>query len=343
MKIEFCPVCEEDRELTEVRCKEDINVRGEVFSVNAHYYRCTECGEEFETSNSDCDPLAEAYNLYREKNSMLFPSGIRDFRHKYELTQKELTALLGWGAVTLSRYENGALQNLSHDRQLQEADTPAGLLKLIELTPSALDPEKRDRLRKILLSKRGRRNSILSELDSALSSIQPGITNGFRRFNLEKYFGAVEFFCSKNGVLKTKLNKLLFYADFLHCRIYQVSITGSQYAALPFGPVPNDYKKLLAVMEEDLSIIETEEVAYSSDYVGEKHVAVSKKNIESLSDTELSTLKKVNDYFNGMSSTEITEYSHREKAWAETGKAELISYAHASTISCLRDSDYLIT
>lgn len=335
MDIKYCPICEKDIELTEIRCKENIKVRGDVFQVDAHYYRCPVCGEEFETSNSDYDPVAEAYKMYREKRSMLFPLQIKEFRLKYELTQKELTTLLGWGAVTLSRYENGALQNLSHDRELQEANTSAGLLKLIELTPEALDEEKRERLRSILLSQRGRRNSFLFNLDSVLSKVQPGLTNGFQRFNLEKYFGAVEFFCSKGGVLKTKLNKLLFYADFVHYKNNQVSITGSRYAVLPYGPVPNDYKKLLAVMEEDLSIIETREVSFPCNYVGEKHVALSSKNIESLSELELSTLETIEEFFNGMNSTEITDFSHKEKGWIETEKAELISYKHAEAICLL--------
>ncbi|MCD4708410.1 MAG: DUF4065 domain-containing protein [Candidatus Sabulitectum sp.] len=334
MGIKFCPICEEDLELTEIRCKEDIKVRGEVFQVDAHYYRCPGCGEEFDTSNSDHDSLAEAYKMYREKKSMLSPLAIREFRYQYELTQKELTTLLGWGAVTLSRYENGALQNLSHDRELQEANTPAGLLKLIELTPDALSVEKRERLKSILLSERGKRSSILYELESALSAVRPGITNGFKRFNLEKYFGAVEFLCSRGGVLKTKLNKLLFYADFIHFKNNQVSITGSQYAALPYGPVPNDYKKLLAIMEEDLSIIETEEVAYpGNDYVGEKLAALSCTNIESLSELELFTLERINAFFGTMNSTEITEESHKEKGWQETGRAKLISYKYAEAIS----------
>ncbi|MCK5131958.1 MAG: DUF4065 domain-containing protein [Candidatus Sabulitectum sp.] len=333
MEIEFCPICEEDIELTEIRCKENIKVRGELFQVDAHYYRCSGCGEQFETSNSDHDSLAEAYRMYREKKSMLFPFQIKEFRHKYELTQKELTALLGWGAITLSRYENGALQNLSHDRELQEANTSAGLLKLIELTPDALTEEKRERLRSILLSERGARNSFLFKLDSGLSKVQPGMTNGFQRFNLEKYFGAVEFFCSKGGVLKTKLNKLLFYADFVHYKNNQVSITGSRYAALPYGPVPNDYKKLLAVLEEDLSIIETREVIFPGDYVGEKHVALSTTNIDSLSELELSTLETIDTFFNGMNSTEIADFSHKEKGWKETGRAELISYKYAESVS----------
>jgi len=331
---EFCPICEEERAIKEVRCRESIEVRGEAFSVNAHYYRCTSCDEEFETSNSEYDPMAEAYRMYREKHSMLFPEQIKEFRHRYELTQKELTSLLGWGAVTLSRYENGALPSLSHDRELQEAGTQAGLMKLIELTPAALSERKRRRLNSILLLERGRRSDFLTRLDDDLSKVPPGETNGFRRFSLEKYLGAVEYLCSRGGVLITKLNKLLFYADFLHFKENQVSITGSQYAALPYGPVPNNYKKLLAVMEEDLSIVETLEVSYeNSEYTGQMYIAGKQPHTESITEYELLTLERVAEYFDGMNSSEITKTSHEETGWKETERARLISYMHAETLS----------
>lgn len=330
----FCPICENENDMIEVKSKELVKVRGEEFLVNVHYYKCTSCGEEFETSASKVDPVEEAYNRYREKHSLLTPNQIKEFRHKFDLTQKELTLLLGWGAVTLSRYENGALQNLSHDRELQEANTTDGLLKLIELTPNALSEEKKERLISMLRGERGVRRSFLATLESKLSFVSPDITNGFQRFNIEKFFATVEFFCSGAGVVKTKLNKLLFYADFAFFRINGVSITGSTYAALPYGPCPNDYQKLYALMEEDLSLLKTEEIIYpSTDIVGEKQVATSKNHISALSKTELEFLSVVKKHFENHSASEITALSHEEIGWKNTQTSKLISYTYAETIS----------
>ncbi len=116
----FCPFCDKEHDVQVIMQKEPVTVRGEKFMATARYYRCPECEEEYETSDSPFDPLADAYNQYREKHRMLSPEQIKSFRHECELTQKELSELLGWGAVTLSRYENGSLQDLSHDRQLQQ-------------------------------------------------------------------------------------------------------------------------------------------------------------------------------------------------------------------------------
>ncbi len=334
MTKKICPICEEYREVEDIKGKQTVKVRGEQFSVNVHYHRCSSCSEEFESSKSDVDTVAEAFSKYRKKHCLLTPSQIKEFRQKFDLTQKELTLLLGWGAVTLSRYENGALQNLSHDRELQEANTAEGFLKLIELTPNALSDKKRERLISILLKKRGKRINFLTSLDASLSSIQPDITNGYQRFNIEKFFAVVEFFCSRTGVLKTKLNKLLFYADFVYFKKNQISITGARYAALPYGPCPNDYRKIYALMEEDLSLIKTEEIFYpNTDIVGEKLVTISNNHISTLSETELGFLKDIKISFEKLTASEITAISHKEIGWKKTKLAKLISYTHAKSIS----------
>jgi len=40
---------------------------------------------------------------------------------RYPITQEELGVLLGWGGATLSRYENGALQDEVHEKMLRMA------------------------------------------------------------------------------------------------------------------------------------------------------------------------------------------------------------------------------
>ena len=66
------------------------------------------------------------------------PPEIKAFRKRYGLTQGELSKLLGWGPVTLSRYENGALQDEVHDKMLRLAMNPENLMRLVEDTPEAL-------------------------------------------------------------------------------------------------------------------------------------------------------------------------------------------------------------
>ncbi len=134
----FCPECVKKTELEEINAKEQIEVRGESFMVLIHYFRCSVCGEEFLNLSDPVDPLDAAYRQYREKHGWLQPEEIEQFRKSYHFTQKELAAILSLGDVTLSRYENGALQDAAHEKLLRTAMDPQILLKWMEQTPEAI-------------------------------------------------------------------------------------------------------------------------------------------------------------------------------------------------------------
>jgi putative zinc finger/helix-turn-helix YgiT family protein len=142
----ICPNCEKETELEFIRSTESLEVRGEKIEVETRRYRCLDCGEEFEDPRSGDDPLDKAYKEYRRRHKMTTPEEIRSLRKRYGLTQSEMSKILGWGAVTLSRYENGALQDEAHEKTFRLVMEPLNLLRLIEETPDSLPQEKRDRL-----------------------------------------------------------------------------------------------------------------------------------------------------------------------------------------------------
>ncbi|NQU42980.1 helix-turn-helix domain-containing protein [bacterium] len=114
----ICPACG-TLGAKEVLEKESVEVRGEEFVVDGRFWRCPTCSAEFDDSRPEGDPLVAAYRAYREKHGLLQPEEIVAFRKNCGYTQKELAAELGWGEVTLSRYENGALQSKSHEVALR--------------------------------------------------------------------------------------------------------------------------------------------------------------------------------------------------------------------------------
>ena len=125
----------------------DIEVKGETFKVQEHYYKCLKCGEEFTNPHDPSDPLDQAYREYRKKHGLLQPEEIKGFRTLYGLTQKELASLLGLGDVTISRYENGALQEPVYDNLLRFAMVPRNLLERLSRSPSSIsNPIKREKI-----------------------------------------------------------------------------------------------------------------------------------------------------------------------------------------------------
>ena len=324
----MCPNCEKEAKIKTMTRVEGIEVRGETVEVEAQYYQCTECGVEFESTQGP-DALEEAYREYRRRHEMLQPEDIREWRKTYGMTQKELCALLGWGGATFSRYENGALQDESHEKMLRMAMEPHNLLSLIKETPHAFIPEKRERLIQQLEAVESEAVSINKIFEFRLGNYQPDELSGYLKLNLAKLQNAILFFC-KGGQLKTKLNKLLFYADFKHFKENAVSITGARYVHLTYGPVPKNYEFFFAAMTHSREI-EVDEVQIYQ-YFGENFVSTIESDRSIFEPSELKVLAEVKEFFKDYSATQIRDFSHEEQGYQETLDHGLISYSFAENL-----------
>jgi len=326
----ICPYCEKQRDLEIVKKVETIDVRGESIGVPASYYKCRTCKGEFDDPKSGADPLEKAYTEYRRRHGMVQPSEMKAFRKRYGLTQAELSKLLGWGPVTLSRYENGALQDDVHDKMLRLAMNPENLSRLIEEAPAALTSDKKSKLVEELRQEREQSLSLERVCEEHFSRYEPDEYSGYQKLDLAKLFNVILYFC-KGGVFRTKINKLLFYADFLHFKEYAVSITGSRYAHATFGPVPDKYQTVLAVLIENGSLQE-EEFMCSEEITGEKLVAAAKHDLNAFSDSEIKILATVKERFDKFTSKQIMEYSHKEEGYKKTAPGRFISYRYADML-----------
>lgn len=112
-----CSGCGQTGSVVRFARQEDVTVRGLQFRVTKVLRRCRACAAEFENSQ-DADWRLDAYAQYRTAKGMVPPDKVRAWRERYGLKQADVTALLGWGEVTLGRYENGALASDAHDKAL---------------------------------------------------------------------------------------------------------------------------------------------------------------------------------------------------------------------------------
>lgn len=319
-----CPSCGKDGGVSRVGRLETVHVRDLDIDVTRIYRVCAHCQAEFENTN-DVDWKQEAYAAYRAQKGMVTPAAIRDWRKKYELTQPEVTKLLSWGEATLGRYENGALQSDAHNKALANLMDPDGLAQALENNQDAVPEVKRaaifDKLRVPLTALRARQM-----LSAIANSPHPSIMTGGRKFSADRTASLVSLVAAA-GEFKTKLNKLLFYTDFLSFRACGASITGLRYARIPYGPVPNDYEPIFASLATmGVLVIEPWE---SGDCYGEIVRSRDVADPTLLSDEERQVAMLVRDYFAGWSATKIKDFSHQEKAWHEVQTGQLISYEYA--------------
>jgi len=324
----ICPNCEKETELEIVRTKEMIEVRGEPIEVDVEFFKCTECGADFESTRGP-DALVLAYQEYRHRHDMLQPEQIRNWRKQYGLTQNELSQILGWGGVTLSRYENGALHSEAHEKILRLAMEPHNLITLIEETPDALPEDKRERLLGELRSADAEACSFERLFEERFGQYAPDEFSGYRKLDWRKLFNAIIYFCS-DGQPKTKLNKLLFYADFKHFKEYAVSITGARYVHLQYGPVPDDYDYYFAELSRERYLDVEEEIF--GNYTGFKCVSRVEPDSDVFNQSERDVLEQVINHFRGFGSAEIMKFSHEEAAYASTMEGETISYRYAENL-----------
>jgi len=324
----LCPNCEQETNVELIKEKELIEVRGEKITVDTEYYKCHECGEAFE-STQGFDALDLAYREYRLQHNLLQPEVIRDWRKSVGLTQIELSDLLGWGGATLSRYENGALQVAAHEKLLRLVMEPHNLLKLIEDSPKALIGDKRIRIVTELKAAEQEACSFELLFEERFGSYAPDEYSGFKKFNLTKLFSAILYFC-KDTPLKTKLNKLLFYADFKHFKEYTVSITGIQYIHLQYGPVPNNYEFFTAELLRE-GLLKVDERIFG-DFSGTEYSSCVEPDLSVFDDTELKILAEIKEYFKSFNSSSIKDFSHNELAYTSTIDSETISYLFAKDL-----------
>ena len=326
----FCPNCEKETKQEFVDKVEEIDIRGEMIPIHMEYYHCEECGEDFEIPRLDYDPLDAAYREYRIRKGMAQPEEIKKFRKELGLTQKEMSEVFGIGIATLNRYENGALQSEAHDQAIRLIMQPANMLQILENKPELLSEVNTNRIIQQLQGKEQDCGDLLQEAIEQFGSYSPSLLSGYIRFNANKLFQAIKFFCYKEQVSKTKLNKLLFYADFKHFKDNGVSISGARYAHAYYGPVPHKFNTwLTAISEWDNQITSDEQPC--GDLVGEVYTS-GEPDWSVFSTSELAALAFVKNKFQKYSASQIRDFSHQEKGYRTTKDGEIISYQYAQKL-----------
>jgi len=328
-EFRFCPACEKESALAQVSETREVEVRGESYSVKACFWRCRFCSEEFEGQGTDDYP-AEAYRLYRQKHGMMQPEEIREARRQYGLTQAELAEILGFGPVTLSRYETGMLQSESHDRMLHCVRNPRNFLGMFgkfdpskTLPPSRLE-EIKSQAQKVVLET----EALEPEL-AAWFNYGPSCESGNSAFAFRRFINCVLFYCVEPD-WKTKINKFLFYADFNAYRQYGRSITGARYARATFGPCPDRFERLFSLMS-DMGRIGIEEVS-KPEFSGEIIHSLIKPNLGLFAEEELTVLEAVRKRLRKMSAKRASDLSHKERGYRETKDGQIISYSFAKDL-----------
>jgi putative zinc finger/helix-turn-helix YgiT family protein len=307
--------------------------RNETFKVVFHYYKCEESGEQFTTTALDEVNLNQVYNQYRDKFNIPFPDEISQIREKYALSSAIMSEILGFEADTYHQYESGEMPSVANAKLIQMVADPKKFIDMVELCGTLDQQSKHKYIQKaILLSEEKEKNSFnINFKNYLLGNHLADIYSGYRNPNFEKFTEMVVYFSDKLSPFKTKMNKLLFYADFLMFKQSCFSISGMRYKAFDMGPVPNNFQSIFEYLANQGEIdIETTE--FPTGYTGEQFKTPKNRkfNPKLFTENELKTLEKVATAFSGTSTYDMIQLSHLEEAWKNNKKGKnIISYEYA--------------
>jgi Protein of unknown function (DUF4065) len=125
----------------------------------------------------------------------------------------------------------------------------------------------------------------------------------------------------------TKLNKLLFYADFIAFLKTGKAITWHKYRRLENGPVPRRLVPIIRELETDGTII-----TVTRDHFGfqqKRTVARRDANLAAFSGEEIALVTKLIEEFWGQSAQSVSNESHEFIGWKIAEDGEDIPYEMA--------------
>lgn len=326
-----CPFCDEVHTIEKRTRLGSMLIKGEPVQFNETYFFCPNHAEDDENEFVPAElmdvNMQNARNAYRTSHNLLTSDEIIAIRTTYNISQSDLALALGWGEVTITRYESKSVQDETYDQILRMfRDDPTFALQQITRQEARFSKEKYKQLHDTILARI--QTTGVSALNRRTIEAQyaayndPCDFNGNRTLNFNKLCAVMAFFAQyENNLFKVKLMKLLWYADALSYKIRRMSITGLVYAHKPYGALPlanSDIIYLPALAVEEIEI--NDNTAY--------HItAAAGVSFDSLSADELDIVYRVANKFKAMTTQEIVSYMHEEDAYKDTDMNQIIPFS----------------
>ena len=338
MKV-YCPYCKKEVEY-KVEKRDLKEFRGIEINTYENVAICKECHQDLYVNEIEEKNNERIYELYREKANIIKPQDIIDLRGKYDISQRELTAILGFGKMTINRYERGGVPTKSQsdyiklliendDKFIEKAKEAYEKNNISDKTYNKIISEEVEKD----ISKKEVQDNIRRYLRSVLNR-KPDIYNGYKSLDLEKVENIISYIASKvKNLTITSLNKYLWYIDMLSFNERTVAITGLTYQNQKFGPTIV-YKKY-----DELSLLDdkyTREDIETENGNTTKIISNNNFKLDKISSSEKEIIDTIIKLLKDKNVTDISEISHREDGWKKTKRFEQISFEYAMNLKLIK-------
>jgi putative zinc finger/helix-turn-helix YgiT family protein len=227
-------------------------------------YVCRVCGIEVGTINQTAATQRAISDAYRNAVNLLTGEEIREGRKKLKLSQEALAKRMHVGIASIKRWEGGLIQTKAMDKALRLA--LKGQIAGDNYT--------------------GNRTFTIPRIKLVLREFESILGKKILKKTDKMLFAA----------------KYLWYADMIAFKELGESMTGSTYAALPYGPQLNNYRDLVDEIKN-----------------------ADESNAEPLTSEEKRLIKRIARTF--PQEQMIYDAAHREKIWKEKTTGAIIPYS----------------
>ncbi len=291
----------------------ELTYRKEKFSYIAQLWLCEQSGEMFTSEEMDEVNIGQVYNQYRVRYGIPFADEIRDIRSTYGLSATKMSEILGFGENQYRLYENGEMPSEANGKLIKSIMNPDVFLVFVKNSENQFEGKAFHKILEKVESAKARIEDM--NRDSIIySSYTRSLNNGYAAQSYSKLKNILLYLIDQcGGVFNTKMNKLLFFIDFLSYKKRGVAMSGLAYKAIQYGPVPNRYDIIYGLVDD----VRSEIIAFPSGYSGTKLYSEIKPDLTALSQEEINIMDTVISKLKPLSANEVSEISHKERAWKE--------------------------
>ncbi len=173
----------------------------------------------------------------------------------------------------------------------------------------------------------GKRDLTMGEFDklSSILNVSFQEVEAGESPNYEKYKQMILYFLRlEKSVTKTKLAKLLYFADFSSFYYNLKSMSGMQYRKIKYGPVADSYFRIVDEMFDsgEIQIDNREDGAM----IISQTRSGAKIHLSEINKEEEKLIKNIEEKWKGKKTSEIVDFTHKQLPYLYAMENEIVSY-----------------
>lgn len=258
-------------------------------------------GEELYIREIEIENDINLYDIYKSEKGLLTSKDIKSIRETYGLSQTDFSKVIGFGAITIHRYENGTIQTEANNSIIEFCKKASNMKKLIIKNSEKID--------KIIYEELYIRIEELIKIEDH-KIIKSDISYLYEMdFSTSTALDVSKILLKKiddkfDGLTQISLQKLCYYIQGISLLIFNRPAYEDPIYNLQYGPVvknlSNEYKK------------------YKSNIIS------LPLDIPVLSDGLNEIIEVVVENYGKISAWSLVELTHGEDPWNMTNKDEVI-------------------